>query len=46
MKNIDFETISLSTNSKFIEMIERSRARRQKEGGITGTEMRRKLGRL
>ncbi len=27
-----------------IEMIKRSRARRQKEGGISSTEMRRRLG--
>lgn len=44
LENVDLETVSLSTNPKFIEMIERSRARRRKEGGISSTEMRRRLG--
>lgn len=44
LENIDLETISLSTNPKFIEMIERSRARRRVEGGISSQEMRRRLG--
>lgn len=43
LENVDLETISLSTNPKFIEMIERSRARRT-EGTISSTEMRRRLG--
>ena len=44
LENIDLETISLSTNPKFIELIERSRARRRSESGISSTEMRRRLG--
>lgn len=36
--------LSLSMNPKFIEVIERSRAQRWPEGGISGTEMRRRLG--
>ncbi len=44
IKNADWETISLSTNPDFIELIERSRARRQAEGGISSGEMRRRLG--
>lgn len=44
LENVDLETVSLSSNPKFIEMIERSRARRRKEGSISSTEMRRKLG--
>jgi antitoxin (DNA-binding transcriptional repressor) of toxin-antitoxin stability system len=44
LENVDLETISLSTNPKFIELIERSRARRRSEGGVSNTEMRRKLG--
>lgn len=44
LENIDFETIALSSNPKFIEMIERSRERLRAEGGISGNEMRRKLG--
>jgi len=44
LKNADLETVSLSTNPEFIAIIEESRARRQSEGGISGKEMRRKLG--
>jgi antitoxin (DNA-binding transcriptional repressor) of toxin-antitoxin stability system len=43
LDNVDYETVQLSTNSKFIEILERSRARYQKEGGISSEEMRRKL---
>lgn len=42
--NADLETISLSTNPKFIAMIERSRERQTKEGGLSSDEMRRRLG--
>lgn len=41
MDNADYETVSLSTNPKFIELLERSRARGRKEGGISSEEMRR-----
>ena len=44
LENVDLETISLSTNPKFIELIERSRSRRRTEGGISSQEMRRRLG--
>jgi len=44
LENVDMETISLRTNPKFIELIEHSRARRRAEGGISSTEMRRRLG--
>ncbi len=44
LENVDMETISLSTNPKFIELIERSRAKRRSESGVSGTEMRRRLG--
>ncbi|EDX77350.1 type II toxin-antitoxin system Phd/YefM family antitoxin [Coleofasciculus chthonoplastes] len=44
LENVDMETISLSTNPQFIELIERSRERRRAEGGISSTEMRRRLG--
>lgn len=44
LENVDMETISLSTNPKFIELIERSRAQRRSEGGISSIEMRRRLG--
>ena len=41
--NADMETVSLSNNPKFIALIERSRARQKKEGGISIQEMRRRL---
>lgn len=44
LENVDLETISLSTNPKFLDSIERSRARWRSEGGISSTEMRRRLG--
>ena len=40
MDNTDYETVSLSTNPEFIAMLERSRARGRKEGGISTEEMR------
>ena len=42
--NADLETIRLSTDPKFLKIIERSRVRYQKEGGIGSDEMRRRLG--
>jgi hypothetical protein len=42
--NADAETISLSTNPQFLAIIERSRLRQEKEGGISSDEMRRRLG--
>ena len=44
LHNADLETISLSTNPRFIELIERSRDRQKREGGISSAEMRRRLG--
>lgn len=44
LENVDLETISLSTNPKFIELIEKSRSGRRAEGGISSQEMRRRLG--
>jgi antitoxin (DNA-binding transcriptional repressor) of toxin-antitoxin stability system len=44
IENADLETVTLSTNRQFIELIERSRARVRKEGGISGEEMRRRFG--
>jgi prevent-host-death family protein len=43
VEQVDLETISLSTNPRFIALIERSRARQQAEGGISSEEMRRRL---
>lgn len=42
--NADAETISLSTNPQFIALIQRSRLRHKREGGISSEEMRRRLG--
>jgi prevent-host-death family protein len=38
------ETVSLSTNRKFLAIIERSRSRTKKEGAISAKELRRWLG--
>lgn len=43
IENADLETVSLSTNPKFLELIERSRARQRAEGGVSADEMRRRL---
>jgi antitoxin (DNA-binding transcriptional repressor) of toxin-antitoxin stability system len=42
--NADLETVSLSTNPKFLAIIERSRERQTKAGGISSDEMRKRLG--
>jgi prevent-host-death family protein len=44
IENADLETVSLSTNPRFIELIERSRALVRAEGGISSKEMRRRFG--
>jgi antitoxin (DNA-binding transcriptional repressor) of toxin-antitoxin stability system len=44
LENVDMETIALSTNPKFIELIEQSRVKRRVEGGVSSMEMRRRLG--
>ncbi len=43
IENTDRETISLSTNRQFIELIERSWERHEAEGGICSAEMRKRL---
>jgi antitoxin (DNA-binding transcriptional repressor) of toxin-antitoxin stability system len=43
IENADLETVALSTNRQFIELVERSRARVRAEGGISSEEMRRRL---
>jgi prevent-host-death family protein len=40
--DMDLETLSVSTNSDFIAIIERSRARHRPEGGISLDEIRKK----
>jgi antitoxin (DNA-binding transcriptional repressor) of toxin-antitoxin stability system len=43
IRNADEETVALSTNRKFLKIIERSKARVKKEGGISANELRRRL---
>jgi antitoxin (DNA-binding transcriptional repressor) of toxin-antitoxin stability system len=44
LENTDLETASLSSNPRFLELIERSRSRRDREGGVPSNEVRRRLG--
>ncbi len=44
IRNADEETVALSTNRKFPKIIDRSRSRLKKEGGISASELRRRLG--
>jgi prevent-host-death family protein len=41
---MDWETVTLSLDPQFLALVERSRARQQAHGGISSTEMRRRLG--
>jgi prevent-host-death family protein len=43
IENADLETVSLSTNPKFVELIQRSRAHHGSQGGISSNDMRRRL---
>ncbi len=43
IENADLETMTLSTNRQFIDLIERSRSHARSEGGISSSEMRRRL---
>ncbi|MCX7015847.1 MAG: hypothetical protein NTW86_25385 [Candidatus Sumerlaeota bacterium] len=42
--NADIETVSLSSNQEFLDLISRSRGRIRAEGGISSQEMRKRLG--
>ena len=44
LENTDVETVALSSNPKFLELIERSRSRLNVEGGLSSEEVRRRLG--
>jgi prevent-host-death family protein len=44
IENADWETASLSTNPQFLALIQRSRKRQEREGGISGVKMRKRLG--
>jgi prevent-host-death family protein len=41
--NADAETLALSMNERFLALIERSRARHKAEGGMSASEMRKRL---
>lgn len=43
LDNTDLETVVLSTDPEFLDLIERSRARQTKEGGLSSAEVRRRL---
>jgi len=43
IENADLESLSLSTNPEFVEIIERSRARGKREGRISADEMERRF---
>jgi antitoxin (DNA-binding transcriptional repressor) of toxin-antitoxin stability system len=43
IENADLETVSLSTNRRFLDLIERSRSRVQEEGSVSAEEMRRRF---
>jgi antitoxin (DNA-binding transcriptional repressor) of toxin-antitoxin stability system len=44
IENADLETVSLSTNREFLELIERSRTRTIADGAISSEEMRARFG--
>ena len=44
LRNTDEETVALSTNKNFLKIIEKSRAKLKKHGGISPKELRRRLG--
>ena len=44
LDNTDIKTATLSTNPKFLALIERSRHQQTTEGGISSQEMRKRLG--
>ena len=44
IRNADEETVALSTSRKFVAIIERSRNRVKKEGAISASELRQRLG--
>jgi prevent-host-death family protein len=43
LPNTDAETLALSQNPEFLAIIERSRARQAREGGISSAEMRQRF---
>jgi antitoxin (DNA-binding transcriptional repressor) of toxin-antitoxin stability system len=43
LENTDLETVSLSTDPEFMELIQSSRASQTQRGGLSSAEMRRRL---
>jgi len=43
LENTDLETVALSVDPEFLELIQRSRVRQANEGGLSSIEMRRRL---
>jgi antitoxin (DNA-binding transcriptional repressor) of toxin-antitoxin stability system len=43
LENTDLETVALSTDPEFLELIRTSRARQAEEGGLSAAEIRRRL---
>jgi antitoxin (DNA-binding transcriptional repressor) of toxin-antitoxin stability system len=43
IRSADAETVSLSNNQEFLDLIERSRTRQKSEGGFSTEEVRRRL---
>ena len=44
IRNADEETVALSTNRRFMTIIDRSRARAKEEAGISAKKLRRRRG--
>ena len=44
LRNVDKETLSLSANPEFIALLEESRSRLRAEGGISLSEIRKRVG--
>jgi antitoxin (DNA-binding transcriptional repressor) of toxin-antitoxin stability system len=45
LENADLETVALSTDPDFLELIQSSRARHDREGGLSAAEIRERLAR-
>ncbi len=44
IEDADWETVALSTSPRFLALIQRSRQRQKREGGVSASEARRRLG--
>jgi antitoxin (DNA-binding transcriptional repressor) of toxin-antitoxin stability system len=44
LQDVDLETLALGRHPQFVQVIEDARARHKREGGISVSEMRRRLG--